>query len=34
LIYHLVTGMFKVLKYEGADTKFWQPEKQASELKP
>ena len=34
LIYHLVTGMFTVLKYDGADTKFWQPEKQASELKP
>ena len=33
LIYHLVTGMFTVLKYDGADTKFWQPEKQAEELK-
>ena len=33
LIYHLVTGMFTVLKYDGADTKFWQPEKQATELK-
>jgi FtsP/CotA-like multicopper oxidase with cupredoxin domain len=33
LIYHLVTGMFTVLKYDGADAKFWQPEKQASELK-
>jgi FtsP/CotA-like multicopper oxidase with cupredoxin domain len=33
LIYHLVTGMFTVLKYEGADVQFWQPEKQASELK-
>jgi FtsP/CotA-like multicopper oxidase with cupredoxin domain len=32
LIYHLVTGMFTVLKYEGADTRFWQPERQASEL--
>ncbi len=32
LIYHLVTGMFTVLKYEGADVQFWQPEKQASEL--
>ena len=33
LIYHLVTGMFTVLKYEGADVQYWQPEKQASELK-
>ena len=33
LVYHLVTGMFTVLKYEGADVEFWQPEKQASELK-
>jgi FtsP/CotA-like multicopper oxidase with cupredoxin domain len=33
LIYHLVTGMFTVLKYEGADVHFWQPEKQTSELK-
>jgi FtsP/CotA-like multicopper oxidase with cupredoxin domain len=32
LIYHLVTGMFTVLKYDGAKTKFWQPEKQATEL--
>jgi len=31
LIYHLVTGMFTVLKY-GADATFWQPEKQATEL--
>jgi hypothetical protein len=28
-----VTGMFTVLKYDGADTKFWHPEKQAEELK-
>jgi FtsP/CotA-like multicopper oxidase with cupredoxin domain len=33
LLYHLVTGMFTVLRYEGADLQFWQPEKQASELK-
>ena len=33
LIYHLVTGMFTVVKYDGADTKFWHPEKQAEELK-
>ena len=32
LIYHLVTGMFTVLKYDGADTRFWLPEKQATEL--
>jgi FtsP/CotA-like multicopper oxidase with cupredoxin domain len=32
LIYHLVTGMFTVLKYDDADIEFWQPEKQASEL--
>jgi FtsP/CotA-like multicopper oxidase with cupredoxin domain len=32
-IYHLVTGMFTVLKYDGADTKFRHPEKQAEELK-
>ena len=32
LIYHLVTGMFTVVKYDGADVRFWQPEKQASEL--
>jgi Multicopper oxidase len=34
LIYHLVTGMFTVLKYDGADARFWQPEKQATELQP
>ena len=32
LIYHLVTGMFTVLKYDGADTRFWLPEEQATEL--
>ncbi|HEY5768449.1 MAG TPA: multicopper oxidase domain-containing protein [Terrimicrobium sp.] len=32
LIYHLVTGMFTVLKYDGADTSFWRPEEQATEL--
>ena len=32
LLYHLVTGMFTVVKYDGADTKFWQPERQAQEL--
>src|SRR5262245_29902131 len=29
LLYHLDTGMFTVVKYEGADTKFWQPKAQA-----
>ncbi len=32
IVYHLATGMFTVLKYEGADTKFWQPAKTKSEL--
>lgn len=32
ILYHLATGMFTVLKYEIADTKFWKPEKAASEL--
>ncbi len=34
IIYHLASGMFTVVKYEGADTRFWQPEKAASELNP
>ena len=29
LLYHLDTGMFTVVKYDGADVKFWQPETQA-----
>jgi FtsP/CotA-like multicopper oxidase with cupredoxin domain len=29
LLYHLDTGMFTVVKYEGADMKFWQPKGQA-----
>ncbi len=33
IVYHLATGMFTVLKYDGADTKFWQPEKTETELK-
>lgn len=33
LIYHLVTGMFTVVKYDGAETSFWHPEKQAEEFK-
>jgi len=28
LLYHLDTGMFTVVKYEGANTKFWQPKAQ------
>jgi len=32
ILYHLATGMFTVLKYENADTKFWKPEKTSSEL--
>jgi FtsP/CotA-like multicopper oxidase with cupredoxin domain len=32
ILYHLATGMFTVVKYENADTKFWKPEKAASEL--
>jgi len=26
ILYHGDSGMFTVLKYEGADTKFWRPE--------
>jgi FtsP/CotA-like multicopper oxidase with cupredoxin domain len=33
ILYHLATGMFTVVKYENADTKFWKPEKAESELK-
>ena len=32
ILYHLAAGMFTVLKYEGADEKFWQPDKTESEL--
>jgi len=32
LLYHLDTGMFTVVKYDGADTKFWQPDAQAKAL--
>lgn len=32
ILYHLATGMFTVLKYENADTKYWKPEKAESEL--
>ena len=33
ILYHLATGMFTVLKYENADTKYWNPQKTESELK-
>jgi FtsP/CotA-like multicopper oxidase with cupredoxin domain len=32
ILYHLAAGMFTVLKYDGADTKHWQPEKTKTEL--
>jgi len=32
ILYHLATGMFTVLKYENADTKYWKPDKAPSEL--
>jgi FtsP/CotA-like multicopper oxidase with cupredoxin domain len=32
ILYHLATGMFTVVKYENADTKFWKPERTESEL--
>ena len=32
LLYHLDTGMFTVLRYDGSDAKFWQPEAQAKEF--
>ncbi len=32
IIYHLATGMFTVLKYNGADTKYWRPEESAREI--
>jgi FtsP/CotA-like multicopper oxidase with cupredoxin domain len=34
LLYHLDTGMFTVVKYDGADAKFWQPEAQAKAFAP
>ena len=34
LLYHLDTGMFTVVKYDGADTKFWQPSAQAKAFAP
>jgi FtsP/CotA-like multicopper oxidase with cupredoxin domain len=32
ILYHLAAGMFTVLKYEGADTESWQPDKTKAEL--
>ena len=32
ILYHLATGMFTVLKYENADTRFWKPDDTSSEL--
>lgn len=32
ILYHLATGMFTVLKYENADTRFWKPGETPSEL--
>jgi FtsP/CotA-like multicopper oxidase with cupredoxin domain len=32
ILYHLATGMFTILKYENADTKYWKPEKTETEL--
>ena len=32
ILYHLATGMFTVLKYENADTKFWKPDSAPTEL--
>ena len=34
LLYHLDTGMFTVVKYDRADTKFWQPAAQAKAFAP
>lgn len=32
LLYHLASGMFTVLRYEGADARYWQPEKSLTEV--
>ncbi len=32
ILYHAETGMFTVLRYEGADTRFWQPEQMAAAM--
>jgi FtsP/CotA-like multicopper oxidase with cupredoxin domain len=32
LLYHATNGMFTILKYEGANTKYWQPEQLEKEI--
>ena len=32
ILYHAEAGMFTVLRYEGVDTQFWQPEKMAAAM--
>ena len=32
IIYHIARGMFTVLQYEGADGRFWTPDKSPTEL--
>ena len=32
ILYHLAADMFTVLKYEGVNSGFWQPEKTRSEI--
>ena len=32
ILYHAAVGMFTVLKYEGADIRFWQPEQTLTEI--
>ena len=32
ILYHLAAGMLTVVRYQGAETKFWQPEKTLFEL--
>jgi Multicopper oxidase len=32
ILYHLAAGMFTVVRYQGANTEFWKPEKTLSEL--
>jgi FtsP/CotA-like multicopper oxidase with cupredoxin domain len=34
LLYHLDSGMFTVVKYDGADTRFWHPTAQANAFAP
>ncbi len=33
IVYHLATGMFTVIKYDGVDTSYWQPDQAIQELK-